>query len=79
VSALVANERIKLLASLLNTAAMAVFGAGAIIPVINYAYDNVPQNSHPEKIPPMVGVCTVLAVLLHLSARWYLGGLDDDK
>ena len=74
---LVFNERTKLLASALNTAATSCFTVGIATPIAGYIYNvgNVQATLRPVILLLAAFGWLSAAVLLHLIARWVLGSL----
>ena len=69
---LIDNERARLTAQALNNSAVAAFAAGVVGPVASDLYGIAAPKS-----PILVGFglcCIAGSALLHLSARWTLGG-----
>ena len=70
---LIANERIKITALLLNNCAMATLGSGVIVPSVALAYGTAfPQS--PYYILAAAGWFAG-GVVIHLFTRWTLRGL----
>ena len=69
----VKNERIKFAATTINTVGLTLAGTGTIIPVVTF----FSQGEAPKSpLWPAVAVsCLILALTLHLFARWTLGGI----
>ena len=76
-SNLIRNERVKLVASLLNAGAMAVVIVGVFTPlaVSVYGIGDPPKNI--GFLANLSFVCIGVAVALHLLAHLVLEGLDD--
>ena len=70
---LVANERIKITATLLNNCAMAALGSGVIVPTAALAYGTTFPKS-PYYILIAAGWFAG-GVVIHLFTRWTLRGL----
>ena len=67
---LVANERIKITATLLNNCAMAALGSGVIVPIAALAYGtSIPKS--PYYLLVAAG-WFVAGVVIHLFTRWTL-------
>ena len=72
----VANERVKLTASLLNTAAGFSLTAGAIAPLIAGSYGlNAAPTVGARALLLIIGIWFAVGVGLHLLARRVLGAL----
>ncbi len=70
---LVANERIKITATLLNNCAVATLGSGVIVPSAALAYGtSIPRS--PYYLLVAAG-WFVSGVVIHLFTRWTLRGL----
>ena len=76
-SNLIRNERIKLIASLLNAGAMAVMTVSVFTPlaVSVYGIGDPPKNI--GFFGNFSGICIGVAIALHLVAHLVLEGLDD--
>ncbi len=74
---LVFNERTKLLATALNTAATSCVTIGIATPIAGYIYDvgNMQATLRPGLLLLAALGWLSAAVLLHLIARWVLGSL----
>jgi VIT1/CCC1 family predicted Fe2+/Mn2+ transporter len=75
-SALIHNERIKLTANLLNTAAGAGFAVGVATPIASVLL------YHSVNLGPAVGsalLWVVSLIVLHCLAQVVIGGLRDDE
>ena len=74
---LIRNERVKLVASVLNAGAMAVVTVGVFTPlaVSVYGIGDPPKNI--GFLANLSFVCIGVAVALHLLAHLVLEGLDD--
>jgi VIT1/CCC1 family predicted Fe2+/Mn2+ transporter len=72
---MIRNERTKLTAGALNTAATSCFAIGVLTPIAAAFYGAAPA-SLPLRVV-VVGVVSwfAAACVLHLAARWVLGGL----
>ena len=67
---LIANERIKITATLLNNCAMAALGSGVIVPIAALAYGtSIPKS--PYYLLVAAG-WFVAGVVIHLFTRWTL-------
>jgi hypothetical protein len=75
VSGLVHNERIKLAANFLNTAANGCFVVGIAAPIAGVIYGQLPRLA-----PVAIGalIWFVVVCVLHTSAQYPLGALRDD-
>lgn len=76
---IVDNERTKLLASALNSAATSCFTVGIIAPEAAAFYGASSPSVTAETIILGVVVWICAALALHLAARHVLGGLVDDE
>jgi len=74
---LIQNERTKLLASALNTAATSSFAIGVIAPMAAVFYN---VNQPPPILALLLGIVLwfTAAIGLHLAARYILGRLLDE-
>ncbi len=63
----VRNERIKLLATFLSTAGLALIVTGAVAPFINQQTGGIANI-----------VCLVTGIALHFARQWVLGRLERD-
>jgi hypothetical protein len=70
---LVRNEQLKLSASYLNGAALAVLGVGGFAPVVSMSL----SGPTPVLLPVLVFGCILASIGLHLLARHTLGGLEE--
>ena len=69
------NERIKLLASTLNTIGLAFLVPGVVVPLVTLLY-----GADPPKSPYWLQIAVwwaVQAVILHAGARTVLGGIEE--
>lgn len=69
------NERIKLLATTLNTIGLAFLVPGVVVPLVASLY-----GSDPPKSPYWVEFAVwwaVLAIIMHFFARIVLGGIEE--
>lgn len=75
---LVQNERTKLLAAALNTAATSSFTVGVLAPIAAVFY-NFGGSSEVPLSTIVIGAVGWIsaAVALHLAARWVLKGLEE--
>ncbi len=68
------NERLKLVATTLNTVAISFIVTGFVVPIISGVYGSVTVSHH-----PLWGVATAAWILvaghLHLLSLWILGGV----
>jgi hypothetical protein len=70
---LIANERIKMTATLLNNCAMATLGSGVIVQSAALAYGtSLPKSPYYLLV---AAVWFVAGVMIHLFTRWTLRGL----
>lgn len=71
------NERVKLTAAYLNTAAGASLTAGVIAPIAAAVFGFTGSFAGPSALTLMAGITIFLvaSVVLHLAARHVLGGL----
>lgn len=67
------NEQLKLSATFLNGAGIAVFAVGGISPLVSVFYTG---SSASTDLWLVVTVCTLAAGVLHFMARAILGGLE---
>ena len=68
------NEQVKLTATTINTAGLAFLVTGAVIPLITLLYGGEPPRS---PYAAAIGVwCAVQSILLHLTARRVLRGVQ---
>jgi uncharacterized membrane protein len=74
---LIENERTKLLATALNTAATSCFTVGIATPLAGYLYNVSALRSQVAwwELVAGIGCWLIAAVLLHLGARRILGSL----
>jgi hypothetical protein len=77
VSSLVRNERTKLLANALDRASTAALAVGVLGPVVTSSYGLTPPDRGLLLSGLVIGTIlwVLIAVLLHVSARWVLKGL----
>lgn len=74
---LVANERIKLTAGLLNSVAGFSITAGGVGPLIALTYGiNAPSTLSPMILGIMGAIWLSVGACLHATARWVVGRLD---
>jgi len=75
---LVHNERVKLTAGWLQTAAGAALAIGILTPLAAWFYA---ASSRVRPATLLIGVLIwfVASVILHCFAQWVLGGLSDDE
>jgi hypothetical protein len=73
----VANERIKLLANLTNTAAAAFLSAGVIGPGLAFFYGVMPAGTHLVAILAGGIVCISFSAGIHLVGRAVLGRIQE--
>ncbi len=69
------NERVKLLATTLNTMGLAFFVPGVIVPLVTLLY-----GADPPRSPYWLGITiwwATLAAVLHILARTVLGGIEE--
>jgi hypothetical protein len=70
---LIANERLKMTAALLNNCAMATLGSGVIVPSAALAYgSSIPKSPYYFLV---AAGSFVAGVVIHLFTRWTLRGL----
>ena len=71
------NERVKLTAAYLNTAAGACLTAGVIAPLaaVVFGYVGAGVVASPLTLPIGVSIFLAVSVGLHVAARYALGGL----
>lgn len=75
---LIRNERTKISAGFLNTLAVAIIGAGFIVPFFTMLYSSTPFTPGQLKILALVGpICLIAGCGLHFMARKTLGGLQE--
>lgn len=73
------NERIKLLANLLNATAGSSYAIGVAAPVAaTFFYGAGPAGLHVRAVIVGMVIWLIIATVLHLVAQWLLGGLRDD-
>lgn len=78
---LIENERTKLLATGLNTAASSCFTVGIATPLAGYVYNVSAFRTHIDRLELGIGMaCWLLAAIsLHLIARRILRGLKHER
>ena len=71
------NERVKLLASWLNSVSVAILGAGGLLPLLSvYVGVGAPMRE-PELAWPAFAFCVVAAIALHWAGSLLLRRLSD--
>jgi hypothetical protein len=69
------NERLKLTANWANTIATAIMTVGAFVPTGQMIFKFLPEKVDLNQVNRIGFICIVLAVFIHLSGQWILGGL----
>jgi hypothetical protein len=73
----VRNERRKLTASWLNAIATALVAAGVFAPVASQIYGFGSNRADQTLVLISSAVCVAMSLILHLSGRQVLGGLEE--
>jgi hypothetical protein len=73
----VRNERRKLTASWLNAIATALVAAGVFAPVASQIYGFGSNRADQTLVLISSAVCVAVSLVLHLSGRQLLGGLEE--
>jgi hypothetical protein len=73
----VRNERRKLTASWLNAIATALVAAGVFAPVASQIYGFGSNRADQTLVLVSSAVCVAMSLVLHLSGRQLLGGLEE--
>jgi hypothetical protein len=73
----VRNERRKLTASWLNAIATALVAAGVFAPVASQIYGFGSNRADQTLVLISSAVCVAVSLILHLSGRQVLGGLEE--
>jgi hypothetical protein len=73
----VRNERRKLTASWLNAIATALVAAGVFAPVASQIYGFGSNRADQTLVLISSAVCVAMSLVLHLSGRQLLGGLEE--
>jgi hypothetical protein len=71
------NERLKLFAAFLNAFAVAILGAGGLLPALSHYFGIGAPIGHPEWLLSLFWLCLATSAGTHLLAQLILGGVVD--